>query len=159
MKALTIWQPWATLIMEGGKPNEYRRWSAPKAMHNKRIVIHAGKAIPSIHEIRGLVYRLEKDDPLTGLIKEIALPILERLLNAPDALPRAAALGTVRLGVPKKAIELHGAAVADSSRIDEHIYGWPVGEIERWAPPVPSRGFQGFWPYPASMVPKGALTE
>ena len=26
MKALTIWQPWATLIMLGAKPFEFRRW-------------------------------------------------------------------------------------------------------------------------------------
>jgi len=28
MKALTIWQPWASLIMAGYKPYEFRGWPA-----------------------------------------------------------------------------------------------------------------------------------
>jgi hypothetical protein len=31
MKALTIWQPWATLIMIGAKPHEFRgQWIWPE---------------------------------------------------------------------------------------------------------------------------------
>ena len=29
MRALTIWQPWASLIIIGAKPFEWRRWRAP----------------------------------------------------------------------------------------------------------------------------------
>ena len=42
MKALTIKQPWATLIMEGRKEYEFRTW---KTKHRGEIYIHAGKGI------------------------------------------------------------------------------------------------------------------
>lgn len=41
MKALTIWQPWASLIVAGAKPFEFRGWSMPRSMIGQRIVIHA----------------------------------------------------------------------------------------------------------------------
>jgi hypothetical protein len=45
VKALTIWQPWATLIMIGTKPFEFRRWDyreRERSLEGQRIVIHAG---------------------------------------------------------------------------------------------------------------------
>ena len=45
MKALTIWQPWASLVMIGAKPYEFRRWDyrdRSPALEGQRIVIHAG---------------------------------------------------------------------------------------------------------------------
>src|SRR4051812_29168039 len=32
-KALTIWQPWATLIVLGAKPHEFRRWNFADKPH------------------------------------------------------------------------------------------------------------------------------
>ncbi len=43
MKALSIQQPWAWLILHGGKDIENRSWKLPKAMVGQRIYIHAGK--------------------------------------------------------------------------------------------------------------------
>ena len=43
MKALTLHQPWASLIVEGFKPREFRVWAAPQALVGQRIVIHAAK--------------------------------------------------------------------------------------------------------------------
>ena len=41
MKALTIWQPWASLIIAGAKPFEFRGWRPPASLIGQRIVIHA----------------------------------------------------------------------------------------------------------------------
>src|SRR5690348_14114849 len=43
-KALTIWQPWASLIMMGAKPYEFRRWNFADKPHlagliGSRVVI------------------------------------------------------------------------------------------------------------------------
>ena len=54
MKALTIWQPWATLIMAGAKPYEWRTWPAPKWIQGQRIVIHAGRCVART-EVRGVL--------------------------------------------------------------------------------------------------------
>lgn len=41
MKALTVWQPWASLIIVGAKPYEFRGWRFPQSLLGQRIVIHA----------------------------------------------------------------------------------------------------------------------
>ena len=42
MKALTIKQPWATLIVEGLKKYEFRSW---KTSYRGKVLIHAGQGI------------------------------------------------------------------------------------------------------------------
>ena len=42
MKALTIKEPWATLIIEGYKEYEFRSW---KTNYRGKILIHAGKSL------------------------------------------------------------------------------------------------------------------
>jgi hypothetical protein len=41
LPALTIWQPWTSLIMAGCKAYEFRTWRAPRHLWGKRIAILA----------------------------------------------------------------------------------------------------------------------
>lgn len=59
MKALTLHQPWATLIALGVKTVETRSWKAPDSLIGDRFAIHAGQRQPNF----GLMYDLA---PLTG---------------------------------------------------------------------------------------------
>ncbi len=43
MKALPLWQPWATLVALGAKRIETRSWPAPRWVLGERIAIHATK--------------------------------------------------------------------------------------------------------------------
>ena len=43
MRALSIQQPWADLILFGGKDIENRTWPLPDKMRGQRIYVHAGK--------------------------------------------------------------------------------------------------------------------
>lgn len=43
MKALTLWQPWASAIAHGFKKVENRPWRPPAKMIGQRFAIHAGK--------------------------------------------------------------------------------------------------------------------
>jgi len=45
MKALTIRQPWASLIALGVKTIETRSWRAPQSLIGQTIAIHAGKLV------------------------------------------------------------------------------------------------------------------
>lgn len=68
MKALTIWEPWASLIVDGIKDVENRSW---KTNHRGVILIHAGKSVDwsvidqtastssyTIVRVRGDTYRI-----------------------------------------------------------------------------------------------------
>jgi activating signal cointegrator 1 len=45
MRALSIWQPWASLFMAGHKKIETRSWPAPHSIRGKRIAIASTKTI------------------------------------------------------------------------------------------------------------------
>jgi len=42
IRALTLWQPWASLLAAGTKRHETRSWRIPPALLGTRIAIHAG---------------------------------------------------------------------------------------------------------------------
>lgn len=147
MKALTIWQPWASLIMAGAKPWEFRSWAAWDSLVDQRIVIHAGAPMMEAAEISALIERLRgPGHKHTGLLRDKALPILERALKEPKIFPRKHGLGTAILGKPVLACDLWPEAfTSDSSRREQSNWAWPLTKIEAFEPPVPSRGAQGFW--------------
>lgn len=153
MKALTIWQPWASLIIAGAKPYEFRSWLAPRSIVEKRIVIHAGSRAMRQDEVDDLIARL-RDPALawsTALVPDIALPFL--LANyRPDALPLGAGLGTALVGVAREgahiAAEMGGNHTNDSDRDLHSNFGWPLSDIEAWPEPIMMRGAQGLWNWP-----------
>src|SRR3546814_20644641 len=62
MKALTIWQPWASLIIAGAKPYEFRGWRAPRSLIGQRIIIHASAKKIDVKEAWELYKVLEHRD-------------------------------------------------------------------------------------------------
>lgn len=144
MMALTIWQPWASLIAIGAKPFEFRHWPAPARLVGQRIVNHAGARPVRRAEIADLLIRLRDDPRSTGLIPELALPLLERVHLNPGILPLASALGTAVLGQPRQANRIF-TGDGDSDRVDHHIWAWPLTDYEPFEPPIAAKGAQGFW--------------
>lgn len=151
MKALTIWQPWASLIMIGAKPWEWRGWALPKYMIDREMVIHAGARPVRPAEIAELIEDLMHGD--TSLISDVALPLLRDTARA--SYPLSAGLGTVILRAPIPAgvwAAEHDKSGLDSDRVDHSKWAWPVTDIKPFARPVPCRGAQGFWNYPEAGV-------
>lgn len=149
MKALTVWQPWASLIALGAKPYEFRGWQAPKWIVGRRIAIHAGARKVRKDEIADLILRLKSDIAWTTALRpELALEILEKAHASPSVLPNSAVLCTAIIGEPilgTKVVAEFGGPVNDSDR-DEHAnWAWPMLEIQQIIPPKPAKGAQGFW--------------
>jgi hypothetical protein len=83
VKALTIWQPWASLIMVGAKPFEFRPKSYLRYINapaiGERIIIHAGARPVKPAEVEDLLKRIDvEDNTATGLYAAIARQVLER---------------------------------------------------------------------------------
>jgi hypothetical protein len=152
-KALTIWQPWASLVMFGAKPHEFRRWNFADKPHlakliGQRIVIHAGARRARVSEIDDILARIDEGE--SALDDKFAKPFLAGLRGALVAkevggAPLAAALGTVILGEPKTVVDLFKDTIADSDRLDHHMYGWPMLDPVMFPAPIPAAGAQGFW--------------
>ncbi len=159
MKALTIWQPWASLIIAGAKPYEFRGWRVPSSLIGQRIVIHAAAKQIDKKEVEYLHFALSylhADRTIAQAAAESCLrpwasiPVLETAMR--DALPMGAGIGTAVLGDPRDgwciAAEF-GVDRANDSNCDEHAnWGWPLTDIERWQEPIPMRGRQGLWNWP-----------
>lgn len=153
MKAITVWQPWATLIMIGAKPWEFRNSPYSKYIGGprragERIVIQAGARPVRPAEIEDLLRRIEGDSlhERTGLNADIARKVLLKVQAAHKCrlLPLGMALGTVVLGEPVLSCDLFQLNVADSDR-GQFNWAWPVSAVRPFAPPFPVRGSQGFF--------------
>lgn len=155
MRAITIWQPWATLIMIGAKPYEFRGKSfreypnAPQI--RERIVIHAGARAIRLAEVLDLYAKCLNGGGATGLIVDKAIPLLERLISAYQCrgiIAEGAALGTAVIGSPRNAGGMFTAVPHDSDRGDFN-WAWPLTDVVPFVPPIAGRGAQGFWHFNA----------
>ena len=153
MPAITLHQPWASLIAVGLKTSETRSWAAPRKLWGKDLRIHAGKHIVPYESLP------------CGLVRDCH----DSFGPGPDgylSLPRGAVVATARLkncvqvfewtddadGQPRA---LASASPTSSIIVDIAIDGrgdysvgrwvWQFGLIERLAEPIPARGYQGIW--------------
>jgi hypothetical protein len=152
--ALTVWQPWATLIAIKAKPLEFRAWSAPKTYRGRTIAIHAGARPASKNEIRDLLLTLHSSFwRETGLIREPAIKLLEKALMAPSILQRSCIVCLATLGEPIRNGDVERAmglpVMNDSDRGEHSNWGWPLTDIQPLMPPLPATGSQGFWKWTA----------
>lgn len=73
MKALTLWQPWATCVAHHSKLVENRTWEPPASVIGQRIAIHAGKrfereAYEDLVELDGLALPPRAEIPAGAVI-------------------------------------------------------------------------------------------
>ena len=131
LPAITLWQPWASLIAIGVKPYETRPQPAPQIMCGRRIAIHAAVRKPRLDEI-------------TPAIKAAML----------------AATGDewwfsrLALGAVVCTAFLHGSKPAQSVTPDDFgdyrvgRWAWVLSDVEKFASPCPAKGQQRYgWPW------------
>lgn len=152
MKAITIWQPWASLIVHGLKPAEFRNWHFPKRMIGERIVIHAGAPAPKKH----ILHLLSDDENIIGScgptcdvarIREL----LERCADRGYRMTTKAGVGTVKLGVPERADNYYRRRGWKLGGEGPWNIAWPMTLPEAWPEPVPMTGSPKFWDWPETL--------
>jgi hypothetical protein len=135
MKAITVWEPWASLIAAGHKPYEFRPWHPPASMIHKRIAIHAAKRPIDRAEVEAIAR-----DPKHYNVKPEGVAMLQRFLADEDAIPYSAIVCTAGLGRPIKCTELWSGP-----DINPRMWAWPMVNIEPVIPVVSAVGKQRFW--------------
>ncbi len=68
MKAISLTQPWATLVVSGRKTIETRSWRPPEAAIGQRIAIHAAKAMGPGPEELAREWGLDPDELPRGAV-------------------------------------------------------------------------------------------
>lgn len=173
MKALTIQQPWASLIVSGDKLYETRCYST---QYRGRIAIHAGKQIDT--------------DAFQYLISPIAtIEWLEKLGVKPYNLPLGAVIATADLVKVLYIVHHPGTDVdkakhiplgAESLSTDKHapdfgdyfvptekeralghwnagMYAWELRNVKILPEQIPARGRNGLWNFNACTTCKHAV--
>ena len=120
MKALSLWQPWAQLIVTGEKLVETRGW--PTKIRGK-IAIHAAKRKPD----KTLHFA---DLPLGAVVGTVEII---------DCLPIEALYGS----------EYDTPLERSYGDWAQGRYGWILRNPKRFDAPIPAAGHQGFWRWEA----------
>ena len=158
MKAITLWQPWASLIATGLKTSETRSWAAPQGLWGERIAIHAAR--------RPMTYT--DTDRWSDELVDAVCDMVNREYNDWNGnLPLGAVVATARL-IETGRVVAHeecgwfgedslcaivdtGNAVSSHQKIDGlgdysiGRYMWFLDDVQRVLPVIPARGRQGFW--------------
>ena len=142
MKAITLHQPWASLIACGAKRIETRSWKPPDSLIGAEIAIHAGK-----RKFGGdLAYDLEFmnafDDALgagwpqmmpLGAVVATAVIDEVRLIDDPDIVPSF----LYALRIPRTELVF--------GDFRQGRYMWLLRNVKPIDPPMAASGRQGFW--------------
>ncbi len=183
MKAISLWQPWASLIACGAKPYETRDWAPPRDLIGQTIAICAAKKIDKdaaqmAEELMygqfdnhgGLAERLEASwgneaisDDLMGKFGQALMPIGCVVCTARlDAAFRmggraegtaAPAANVIERITSREMPDCFTVRYDDFGNYEPGRWAWLLRDIKPLIPPPPVKGAQGFF-----NLPQGWLT-
>jgi hypothetical protein len=136
MPAITLWQPWATMIAIGAKRVETRSWRPPARLVGQRIAIHAAVTRRAVHLVdeqpfRAALQRAELD----GLLPDDAVPlgavVCTAVIERVDPVEHVAPF-----------VDWVEIALGDYS---PGRFGWRLVDVEPLREPLPWKGRQGWF--------------
>lgn len=139
MKALTVRQPWATLIALGVKRIETRSWPTK---HRGPLAIHAAKGMT------GPACELCDREPFRA-------PLIDAGHDGAISLPRGAVIATARL---VDVVSCEEITEADDIGVLRQLpfgdftpgrYAWLLDDVRPLPEPVPAKGALSFWEWAA----------
>jgi activating signal cointegrator 1 len=145
MKAISLWQPWASFIAAGIKPFETRDWPPPKWMVGQTIAIHAAKK-PANGDLREWAAKHGCTDlPLGAIVCTARLhgayqcgfttgrhvSVIDERTNSVRSFPPALTKG--------------GIAHDEFGDYSTDRWAWLLTDIDHFEKPIVARGSQGFW--------------
>lgn len=151
IKALTLWQPWASLVACGAKKIETRSWSTT---YRGPLAIHAaGKwntellSMLSIWQIQtGLA-------PLIGMLLDLSKQTWSGVKE--EHLPRGAVIAVCNLIDCVPTDDLTQKQIGTERYFGDFSlgrYAWILEDVRQLPEPIPAKGRQGLWNWE---VPEG----
>lgn len=134
MRAFSLWQPWASLVIHRLKEWETRGW---KTDYRGQIALHAAK--------HWTADEAHYADHFRKQFPDLLLPALGPAGTKP---PLGAVLGIVELVdiQPTESIRVHlSSAERAFGNYQNGRYAWRLKVIEVFEQPIPQKGAQGFW--------------
>ena len=148
MKAISLHQPWASLIAVGAKTVETRSWRPPLSLIGERIAIHAAKKKSVMDAVLWQplhgTWNYSEDMPPLGKVVATAI------LRCAHQVAYNLELAHMHPGTWMECAHWRRSIPFTVAR---DAYGdftatrwlWFLEDIKRLDPPVPAKGHQGFW--------------
>lgn len=129
MNALTVWQPWASLIAIGAKGAEFRSWPTPRRLKlGTTIAIHAGTRRPSKGEMEKIARYVRNHTSMQHAIIDT-----QKALEFLETDPRDMIYGEIVALVVVSGCEQQGS-----------LFRWVLSNVRRTRS-YPVRGHQQLW--------------
>ena len=139
MKALSLWQPWATLLINGWKSVETRSWGTPE---RGLIAIAATATLPA--EGRRALELPDFQDALFHCNPHVGV--------VPGDLPYGAILGVAKIGDCREMTEERIALRREHEPMEYAFgvyrpgrYEWHIERVTRFVEPIACKGHQKLW--------------
>lgn len=143
MKAISLWQPWASFMAMGLKRNETRHWATS---HRGPLLIHAAKKKPSKDELEYFWLLLNRHGYTEGSLYDLPLGAI---------LCRVDMVDCQQIGhenSPRETeLEYH------LGNYDHGRYMWMTDNLVKFKEPIPWKGKQGIFFVPDEVI-KNAIT-
>ncbi len=138
MKALSLTQPWAQLVVMGEKHVETRSWNTKL---RGRIAIHATKTFP----------RWARD-----LITSPPHYLSALQLYAVEPMPLGSIIGTVEIVDSCRTDDIQGISEKEAAFGDygHGRWAWSLKDAVNFSEPMPCRGALGLWEVPDNVLAK-----
>lgn len=165
MKALTLTQPWATLVAIGAKRIETRSWST--SYRGDLLLIHAGTGLGPVGGKKGLVMQCARKHFLPAL--DVIMPEHLRGIGSPasiaERLPLGAIVAVCELTLVVPVEQVRSRKVYECLRLADRVtqswqiteqelafgdysagrYAWLLADVQALPEPVPCKGALGLW--------------
>ena len=156
MKATTLWEPFATLVAHGHKKVETRDYPPLRGVIGQRIAIHAAKRRPRAEELEAVKACLQYGYPMvaaSGLDLHLGKVLATAVLTGAERVTATARRNL--LTDPHRGVEFAICRLDDDTRWEVPVCAcgnyavgrwlWFLEDIQLLDPPVPARGYQGWW--------------
>jgi hypothetical protein len=145
VKALTVRQPWASLLVMGAKRIETRPW---RLREPQRVLIHAGTAMPCRIGQRVTFGAWEVERDAAGLL-------LRGPIAWPYRLPMGALIGSVHVFETRPTASLECNPGESERALGDYSPGrfaWSTNGAQRLREPISIKGRLGLWTPPDDVL-------
>lgn len=144
MKAISLWQPWASLIASGAKKIETRSWYTS---YRGPLVIHASK-----RRVKSELIELSEDANYIAALGVEPHEAYQKLMD----LPLGAIVAVVNM-TGCYSVEMLKPSTGFGGEYwlgnyDFGRYGWVLEGVKPLAEPIPFKGQQGFFDVPDELM-------